>query len=78
LTSSGLSQEFTSAYLVNGSSVLSELSMSGPTTNLNYSTFPPTVTATLTNQTFPAKVILQVTGLPSTDVFWKCRARWSQ
>ena len=78
LTSSGLSQEFTSAYLVDGSSVLSELSMSGPTTNLNYSTFPPTVTANLIYTTFPARVILEVTGLPSTDVFWKCRARWSQ
>jgi len=77
-SSSGLSQEFTSAYLVDGSSILSELSMSGPTTNLNYSTFPPSVTANLTYTTFPGRVILQVTGLPSADVFWKCRARWSQ
>ena len=75
-SSSGLSQEFTSAYLVNGSSVLSPLSL--PTTNLNYSTFPPSVTANLTNTTFPGRVILEVTGLPSADVFWKCRARWSQ
>ena len=76
-SSSGLSQEFTSAYLVDGSSVLSQLSLT-PTTNLNYSTFPPSVTANLTNTTFPGRVILEVTGLPSADVFWKCRARWSQ
>jgi hypothetical protein len=75
-STSGLSQEFTSAYLVNGSSFLSQLST--PTTNLNYSTFPPTVTAALTNITSPAAIILEVTGLPSADVFWKCRARWSQ
>lgn len=76
-SSSGLSQEFTSAYLVDGSSVLSQLSLT-PTTNLNYSTFPPSVTANLIYTTFPGRVILEVTGLPSADVFWKCRARWSQ
>lgn len=77
LVSSGLSQEFTSAYLVDGSSILSQLSLT-PTTNLNYSTFDPSVTANLTYTTFPARIILQVTGLPSQDVFWKCRIRWSQ
>lgn len=76
LISSGLSQEFTSAYLVNGFSVLSPLSL--PTTNLNYSTFDTSVTATLSNTTFPGRVILQVKGLPSTDILWKCRMRWSQ
>ena len=76
LISSGLSQEFTSAYLVDGFTVLSPLSL--PTTNLNYSTFPPSVTADLIYTTFPARVILEVTGLPSADVSWKCRMRWSQ
>jgi len=77
LVSSGLSQEFTSAYLVDGSSILSQLSLS-PTTNLNYSSFDPLVTANLTYTTSPARVILQVTGLASDSVSWKCRARWSQ
>lgn len=78
LISSGLTQEFTSGYLIDGSSILSELFLSGPTINSNYSTFPSDVTANLTYTTFPGRVILQVTGLPSTDLFWKCRARWSK
>jgi hypothetical protein len=77
LITSGLTQEFTSGYLLDGTATLQELSLGGPTTNLNYSTFDGSVTADLTYNTSPAAVIVNVTGLPTTSVTWKCRARWT-
>jgi|694.fasta_scaffold02019_3 hypothetical protein len=77
---SGLTQEFTSGYLLSGDTgSLYELSADGPTINLNQSTFPSSVTSVLTyaDDTIIVSVQNNDEGDTSTIINWRCRARWS-
>lgn len=76
---SGLTQEFTSGYLLNNLGVLYELSTDGPTLNLNESTFSSNVTSVLTYDDY--NIIVSVEngdiGDTTTIINWRCRARRS-
>ena len=76
---SGLTQEFTSGYLLSNDGSLQELSTDGPTINLNQSTFPSSVTSVLTyaGDTIIVSVQNNDEGDTSTIINWRCRARRS-
>ena len=76
---SGLTQEFTSGYLLSNDGSLQELSTDGPTINLNESTFPSSVTSELTyaGDTIIVSVQNNDVSDTSTIINWRCRARRS-